>query len=319
MFNFHKSQTIAIQMDPIEKLNFSSDSTLLIATELQARGYRIFYYTPLNLSYQNHSVLAQGHFVKLYDNPGYYFELEEPAILQLEKVELVLIRQNPPFDMNYLTTTYLLDRLNLKTLVLNNPREIRNNPEKLMIYNFPDFINNSIVSSNLKQLENFYLSCNDVIIKPLYDFGGNSVQRIKDHSTFNKLIGPYLAKHTTIIMQRFLPNVVKGDKRVLMVDGKIVGAILRIPQSGKITANLIAGGVAHKTNLTSKEVNACQAVGDFLHSKNLFLAGIDLLDGYLLEINITSPTAYKAYNKLYNEKIEKEIVDLLLQKVKNYC
>lgn len=318
MSSFNKSNIVAIQMDPIKNLNFITDSTLIIALELQARGYKIFSYQPVDLSYQNHQVLAQGNFVKLFDNEKYYYELQEAKILNLEEAEIVLIRQNPPFNMDYITATYLLDKLHNKTLVLNDPQELRNHSEKFMIYSFPDHINESIVSSNIKQLETFFLNFKDVILKPLYDFGGSHIERIKNHTEFNNVVSPYLQKHKTIIMQKFLPNVANGDKRVLMVDGKITGAILRVPQQGKVTANLATGGVAHKTTLNAKEVKACQDVGEFLHAKNLFLAGIDLLDGYLLEINVTSPTCFKTYRDLYDDKIEKTIVDVMVQKAKAY-
>ena len=309
------SQFIAIQMDNFDKIRYTTDTTVLLATELQSRGYSVFCYTPNNLSYQNNRLYAKGRYVRFFDDENNFYEVIKADTLDLEKATLVLIRQNPPFDMNYITNTYLLEKLQGKTLVLNDPREIRNNPEKLMIYNFPDFITPSIIGFEMEQLEEFYLNHKDVIIKPLYNFGGNEVKRITTLTEFKTILPEYIKKHEQVIVQKFLPAVFKGDKRVLIVDGEIMGALKRVPKEGQVAANLAAGGHAEQTELTVREIEVCQKVGKFLKPRNLFLAGIDLLDGYLLEINITSPTAFKTYNSLYKANIEQQVIDVLLKKI----
>ena len=309
------SQIIAIQMDSFDKVRYATDTTVLLATELQNRGLSIFCYTPNNLSYLNGRLYAQGHYVRFFTDEQNFYEVIKADILALEKAAVVLIRQNPPFDMNYITNTYLLERLQGKTLVLNDPKEIRNNPEKIMIYNFPDFIVPSIIGFQMEQLEEFYHGHQDVVIKPLYNFGGNEVKRIISRAEFQNIMPSYIKEHQQVIVQKFMPAVFKGDKRVLMAEGEIIGALKRTPQDGRVAANLAAGGQASQTELTAREIEVCQQVGKFLKTRNLFLAGIDILDGYLLEINITSPTGFKTYNQLYNAHIEKQIIDLLLKKL----
>jgi glutathione synthase len=306
---------IAIQMDEFEKIRYASDSTILFARELQKHNYQIFCYTPANLRLENNQLKASGQYVEFFDNEDHYYEVIRSDVLDLENTALVLIRQNPPFNMDYITTTYLLEKLQGKTVVLNDPKEIRNNPEKLMIYNFPDHVLPSIIAEELVALIAFYNAHQDVIIKPLYDFGGNAVKRITSLEQLQTTLPDYLQKHKKIIMQKFLPAIFKGDKRVLMADGQIVGAFRKVPAMGKVTSNLVAGGKAEHTELTSQEMEICRAVGKFLNAKNLFLAGIDILDGYLLEINITSPTGFKAYNQLYNVAIEKQIIHSLVKRI----
>lgn len=306
---------IAIQMDDFDNINYSTDTTILLATELQNRDLQIFCYTPNNLIFDGSKLQAKGCYVNLFEDEQKFYEIQKTDLLDLEKADLVLIRQNPPFDINYITNTYLLEKLHGKTLVLNNPKAIRDNPEKLMIYHFPKYILPSVIGSNLEMLKEFYSLHQDVMIKPLYNFGGNEIKRISSHEDLQKTLSSYIKEHEQIVMQKFLPSVFNGDKRILMADGEVVGALKRIPASGSVTSNLAAGGKAAITDLTDKEIEVASTVGKFLKSNDLFLAGIDILDGCLLEINITSPTGYKSYNKLYNTQIERRIVDSLLKKV----
>ena len=206
------SQIIAIQMNDFDKVRYATDTTVLLATELQSRGYLIFCYTPNNLSYQNDQLYAQGSYVRFFTDEKKFYEVSKTDTLALENAALVLIRQNPPFDMNYITNTYLLERLQGKTLVLNDPKEIRNNPEKLMIYNFPDFIVPSIIGFTMEPLEEFYLNHQDVIIKPLYNFGGNEVKRITTLTEFKTTLPAYIKEHKQVIVQKFLPEV--SHKRI---------------------------------------------------------------------------------------------------------
>ncbi|MDB2415272.1 glutathione synthase [Rickettsiales bacterium] len=300
------SLKIAIQMDDIDSINIESDSTFILALEAQKRGYKIFYYMPWQLSLYKNQVIANATEITLYDNKDAYYKLGENIILDLQDVDVVLMRQDPPFDMNYITYTYLLERISDKTLVINNPAEVRNSPEKIFATLFHDLMPPTLISRDTAIMQEFYNEHKDIIIKPLHAFGGQDIHRIGENSdNFQELAKNLCDKYNEpIMLQSFLPQVIEGDKRIILIDGEFAGAILRVPKSGDIRSNLACGGTAVKTQLTAKEAEICDILSPKLRRKGLMLTGIDVIGGYLTEINVTSPTGIRAINKLNETCLE---------------
>ena len=308
----------ALQIDPIEILKYQSDTSILIANALQKLGFKIFCYTPNQLYIENATIKAKGHYIKLFDNPDNFYKFDSfESTLALDNCKLVMVRQDPPFDMNYITNTYLLELLNQKVLVINNPRSIRNWPEKLSVFKFQEFIPPTHVSSNIDKISEFFSRHKNIIVKPIYGSGGANVCKIENAAHFNQIIPNYIAQYNHIIVQKFFPEIVEGDKRVLIVDGEILGAIGRVPPEGGYLANLAAGGTAIKTTLTEREQEISQTVATALKKDDIFFAGIDLINQHLIEINVTSPTGCKAYNALYNKNCENIIVKHIIDKIHN--
>lgn len=299
---------IAVQMDYIDSLVFHSDSTLLLCMEAQTRGYKIFYYTPDKLTYNNGKITARAFPIWFYDDPRSYYKLGEEFILDLSSVDVVLLRQDPPFDMNYITTTYLLEQLQPKTLIVNDPASVRNNPEKLFPTVFKEFMPPTLISGDTREIREFYKEYKDIIIKPLYGHGGRAVLHIKEDddnfSTILEMLFSYGKE--PIIAQRFLPEVKNKDMRVILIDGEFVGAVGRIPENGSIRANMRVGASAKKVEtLTKKQQEICEALKYPLKEKGLILAGLDLIGDFITEINITSPTTLRTINTLNNTSLEK--------------
>lgn len=298
---------IAFQMDPLENLKLATDSTWQLMLEAARRG-KIYHYTPKELIWNNGELLAICSEVKI-NNQQY--QLEEKKILNLEQMDVIFIRQDPPYDMAYLTTTYLLEKIANKVLLINNPRAIRDFPEKIAVLDFQDFHPASIVTYNLNEAKKFANNHDKVIIKPLYGFAGGDVFCASaDDVNFTGIINNLIEIHNMpVIVQEFISLVSEGDKRIILVDGDPVGAFLRVPLKGDVRSNLACGGIAQKTELNERDLEICSALKDLLKNNGLFLVGIDIIAGYLTEINITSPTGLVQIKNFNNFNIAKEIFD----------
>ena len=283
---------VAIQMDPIEGIDIDADSTFRIAEEAQSRGHELFYYTPRQLAFDQNSVRARGWPLAVRRVKGDHFELGEEATVELAQFDAVWLRQDPPFDMGYITTTHLLDLLPEKTLVVNDPFWVRNYPEKLLVLQFPDLTPATTIARDLDTLRAFRVRHGDMILKPLYGNGGAGVFRLKPgddnlvslHELFTSI------SSEPLIAQAFVPDVSNGDKRIILVDGEPIGAINRIPPEGETRSNLHVGGTAAKVGLTERDKEICAQIGPILREKGQIFVGIDVIGDFLTEINVTSPT-----------------------------
>ena len=303
---------MAFQMDPMDSLNFKSDTTWQLMLEA-AKKSLIYHYTPKNLFWLNGGLFALLQEVIIVNDS---YQLKEAEIVNLTDMDIIFIRQDPPYDMAYLTTTYLLEKISDKVLILNNPRAIRDFPEKISILDYPDFIPPSLITYNEKEAKEFASNYEKVILKPLYSFAGNDVFLLKlNDANFSKTMSDLIRVYNApVIVQKFLEEVAQGDKRIILVDGEPVGGFLRIPKSGEIRSNLACGGTAIKADLTAREIEICKALKPKLLENNLFLVGIDVIGGYLTEINITSPTGIVAIQEFFNPDIAKDIIERAILK-----
>ncbi|MEZ5673695.1 glutathione synthase [Thalassovita litoralis] len=283
---------IAFQMDPIGPININADSTFRIALEAQARGHELFYYTPDKLAYEEGRVTARGWPLTVQRVEGDHYALGEEQVVDLSEFDVVWLRQDPPFDMFYITTTHLLERIHPKTLVVNDPFWVRNYPEKLMILDFPQLMPPTTIARDLGTIRAFKEKHGDVILKPLYGNGGAGVFRLTESdrnlSSLHELFTGF--SREPLIVQKYLPAVSKGDKRVILVDGEPVGAINRVPQAGETRSNMHVGGRPEKIGLTERDLEICATIGPRLKEKGQIFVGIDVIGDYLTEINVTSPT-----------------------------
>ncbi|CAA9497811.1 MAG: Glutathione synthetase [uncultured Sphingomonas sp.] len=295
------SLTVAVQMDPLEGINILGDSTFALMLEAQARGHRLFHYLAEQLTYEDGRVRALARRVEVRRVEGAHFTARDPQPLDLaDDVDVVLMRQDPPFDIAYITAAHLLERLAGKTLVVNDPRSVRDAPEKLWVLDFARFMPPTLITRSLDELTAFHHRHREVVLKPLHGNGGAAVFRIgTDGSNLRALAELFLQTwKEPFIAQAFLPAVSKGDKRIILVDGEPVGAINRIPGAGEIRSNLAAGGTAAKTELTDREREICAALGPELRTRGLLFTGIDVIGGeWLTEINVTSPTGLVALDR----------------------
>ena len=309
------------QMDDPKKINISEDSTYMIIKESLNRGIECFYNDP-NWVYAdiNHKNKIKSHIFKLFlkDNGTLTYDIKNKINVDLENFSAIFIRQDPPYDMKYISNTYLLEKLK-KPMVINNPSELRNFPEKHIMMNFPDLTPSTIISSDVEVLIKFIEKNNEVILKPAYGNGGLGIVKV---DASKKNIKNFLSKYINqfsnnpIIAQRFLKNFIKGDKRVILINGNVKGSVLRVPKKNSIKSNFHAGGSAVKTSLNTKEKLICQKIKNFLINKKLYFAGIDIIDGFLTEINITSPTGIQEINRLDGVNIEKSIINFVLKSLK---
>ncbi len=301
-------------MDAIESINIDSDTSFVLGLEAQKRGHNLYYYMPESLSLKNGEVFADVQKITLRREKDNHFSLSESELIKLETMDVVLIRQDPPYDMKYLTYTYMLDKIHPKTLVVNNPAEVRNCPEKLFVTNFKEFTPPTLISADIKALAAFATEQGEIVLKPLYAHGGADVFKIDGdlEEAANNLIAKY---KTPIIAQKFIKGVSKGDKRIILIDGEVAGAINRVPQDGSILSNLVQGGTGEKTTLTDREKQICEVLKPHLKKRGLILAGIDVIDGYLTEINVTSPTGVQAINRLDNVCLEADVWDVIESKL----
>ena len=283
---------IAFQMDPIGSVNIDADSTFRLAEEAQARGHEMWVYTPDHLSYREGRIMARAQSLRVQRVKGDHAHLGPVADLDLGEVDVVWLRQDPPFDMGYITTTHLLDRLKGQSLVVNDPFWVRNCPEKLLVLDFPDLTPPTTIARDLSVLREFKDRHGDIILKPLYGNGGAGVFRLTDSDrNLNSLHELFTGMNREpLIAQKFLPAVSEGDKRIILVDGEAVGAINRVPAVGETRSNLHVGGRAEKIGLTAREHEICKAIGPRLREMGQVFVGIDVIGGYLTEINVTSPT-----------------------------
>ena len=300
---------IAFQMDPIGPINIDADSTFRIAEEAQARGHSLFYYTPDKLAYDQGRVMAKGWPLTVQRVKGDHFTLGEEQYVDLSEFDVVWLRQDPPFDMSYITTTHILDMIHPKTLVVNDPFWVRNYPEKLLVLNFPDLTPPTMIARDLETLKTFRAQYGDVILKPLYGNGGAGVFKMKGgdsnltslHELFSGI------NREPLIMQQFLPDVSKGDKRVILVDGEPVGAINRVPAEGETRSNMHVGGRPEKVELTDRDREICARIGPLLREKGQIFVGIDVIGKWLTEINVTSPTGIQELERFDGVNIAEKI------------
>ncbi|WP_312531024.1 glutathione synthase [Paracoccus sp. (in: a-proteobacteria)] len=283
---------VALQMDPIEAVSIDGDSTFRLGLEAQARGHRLFQYTVDQLSYSEGRVLARGRPITLQREYGNHVSFGEWETRDLSELDVVWLRQDPPFDMGYITSTHLLDRIHPKTLVVNDPFWVRNSPEKLMVLDFPDLTPPTLITRNIADIRAFRHKHGDIIVKPLYGNGGAGVFHLRpEDPNLSSLMETFTAaSREPVIAQKYLPAVVKGDKRIILVDGEAVGAINRVPAEGEARSNMHVGGRPERVGLTDREHEICARIGPVLREKGLVFTGIDVIDGWMTEINVTSPT-----------------------------
>ena len=283
---------VAIQMDPVEGINIDTDTTFLLMMEAQARGHSLFVYTPDKISMDEGVVRARGRTLTLQAVKGDHHRLGDYEVRELSEMDVILMRQDPPFDMAYITATHFLEAIHPKTLVVNNPAEVRNAPEKLFVTGFPGVQPPTLITSDVEAIYDFRARHGDMVLKPLYGGGGSGVVRLKpDDPNLDALLELHaMIGREQVIAQKFIPAVSKGDKRVLLVDGEPIGAINRIPAEGQVRSNLARGGRAEAVELTPRDRELCAIIGPELKRRGLLLVGIDVIGDYLTEINVTSPT-----------------------------
>jgi len=292
------SLRVAVQMDPLEKIKLAGDSTFALMLKAQGRGHELYWYAPEDLSFAEQRLWTTGYPVKVQRLEGDHYRFGEPRVLDLgQDIDVVLMRQDPPFDLGYITATHLLERIQGETLVVNDPAAVRNAPEKLWVLDFPRFMPPTAITRSIGLARKFLAEHGDIVIKPLHGFAGGSVFRIGSDGRnlaslmelFNK---SYREPH---VLQKFLPAIAEGDKRIVLVDGEVAGAINRLPGEGEIRSNLAVGGKAAKTGLTAREQEICALLGPECRKRGLLFVGIDVIGGkWLTEINVTSPTGIVA-------------------------
>ena len=312
-----KNLNVAIQMDNIENIDLEFDTSFLIGLEAQNRKYKLFYYNPIDLEYLEGNICANGYFIELHDNKKDYFRyLSIDKSLQiLNNFDVILIRQDPPFNMNYITSTYLLEKLTNSTVVINNPTSVRNFSEKIFPLKFKKFIPPTSITQNISTIKQFLEKHKDIVTKPLYGNGGEGIFRTK--ITDKKLQGireDKLFLEEPIVIQKYIPEIINGDRRIILIDGEYYGSVARIPEENNLKANFHAGGKPQKSDLIYRDKEICEALKEDLKKYNLFFVGIDTIGNYLTEINVTSPTGFKQINELNNIKLERIFWDKLVSK-----
>ena len=304
---------VAVQMDPIEHVNIDGDSTFVMGLAAQERGHTLFHYHPNRLSLRDGKVTARGAAMTLRRERGNHFTLGAPEAIDLAKADVVLMRQDPPFDMAYITATHILEHIHPKTLVVNDPVEVRNAPEKLFVAKFPEFMPPTLITSDKAEILDFRAEHKDIIVKPLYGNGGAGVFHVTpDDENLGSLLEMFTQLYREpVIVQRYLPEVRQGDKRIILIDGEPVGAINRVPQAGEARSNMHAGGKPLKSELTAHERDICAAIGPELKKRGLIFVGIDVIGKYLTEINVTSPTGLQEINRFDGTRLEMTIWDAI--------
>ncbi len=311
------SLTVAIQMDPIESIHIDADSTFVLALEALERGHRLYHYLPQHLSLRQDRLSAWARPLVVRREKGNHFSLGEATQLDLGTVDVVLMRQDPPFDMAYITATHLLEHIHPKTLVVNDPVEVRNAPEKLLVTHFPDLMPPTLISGDRRQIADFRAEHQDIILKPLFGNGGAGVFHITPgDDNLNSLLEMFAQLYREPVMvQRYLPEVRQGDKRIILIDGVAVGAINRVPAAGESRSNMHVGGRAEKSSLTRRDEEICAAIGPTLKERGLIFVGIDVIGDYLTEINVTSPTGLQEVNRFDGTRLEVQLWDAIEDKL----
>ncbi|GGA37730.1 glutathione synthase [Pelagibacterium lentulum] len=288
--------SVAVQMDPIDSINPLGDSSFALMLEAQARGHTLSYYTPSSLAQRGNTVTARVHRVTVDDKEkGLHFTLDDWHKTDLASFDVVLLRQDPPFDMNYITTTHMLERVHPKTLVVNHPAEVRNAPEKILVMQFPELMPETLITRDEQEIRAFRAEFGDIVLKPLFGNGGAGVFRITPNDeNLGSLLEMFEANfREPFMVQRYLPDVRQGDKRIILVDGEPVAGLNRVPQEGEARSNMHAGGRPELSDLTAREREICEIIAPELKKRDLIFVGIDVIGGYLTEINVTSPTGIR--------------------------
>jgi glutathione synthase len=304
---------VAIQMDPIASVNIDADSTFVLALEAQARGHALYHYLPRHLSLKDGRVTARGQRLEVRRERGRHHTLGPLETIELAAADVILMRQDPPFDMGYITATHILEHLSKTTLVVNDPVSVRNSPEKLFATHFPGLMPPTLVTSDRDEIVAFRREHGEIILKPLFGNGGAGVFHLRpEDDNLNALLEMFATFYREPIMaQRYVPAVRQGDKRIILIDGEAAGAVLRVPPEGEARANLHVGGQALKTELTRREREICAALSPVLKDQGLIFVGIDVIGDYLTEINVTSPTGIQEINRLDGKQLEKQVWDAI--------
>ena len=307
------SLAVAIQMDPIETINIDADSTFALALEAQRRGHALHHYLPRQLTLTDGRLTARARRLEVRRERGRHFTLGAPETLELAQMDVILMRQDPPFDMAYITATHLLEHVRDEVLVVNDPVSVRNAPEKLFATHFPGLMPPTLITSDRDAILAFRREHGEIILKPLFGNGGAGVFRLGlADENLNALLELFTQIYREpIIVQRYLPEIRQGDKRIILVDGEAVGGVLRVPPAGEARANLHVGGTAMKTALTAREHEICAAIGPTLKQQGLLFVGIDVIGDYLTEINVTSPTGIQEINRLDGVALEAKVWDAI--------
>jgi glutathione synthase len=304
---------VAIQMDPIETINIDADTTFVLALEAQARGHALYHYLPGHLSLRDGRLRARGRRLEVRREPGRHHSFGPFQILDLAAMDVVLMRQDPPFDMAYITATHLLEHIHPATLVVNDPAAVRNAPEKLFVTRFEGLMPPTLITSDREEVVAFRAEHEDIIVKPLFGNGGAGVFRLQPgDENLNALLELFTQLYREpLIVQRYLPEVRQGDKRIILVEGEPIGAVLRVPAKGEARANLHVGGTAVKSALTTREREICAAIGPTLREQGLLFVGIDVIGDYLTEINVTSPTGIQEIDRFDGVRLESQVWDAI--------
>jgi glutathione synthase len=304
---------VAVQMDPIARINIRGDSTFALLLEAQKRGHSLSYYTPDKLSLRGEELVAPLQQLTVRDEVGDHFTLGEARREPLQALDVILLRQDPPFDLAYITSTHFLERIHPKTLVVNNPASVRNAPEKLFVMNFPQLMPPTLISRDLDEINAFRDQHGAVVMKPLHGHGGAAVFRVMPQDmNFGSLFDMFsVTFREPWVIQRFLPEVKHGDKRIILVDGEFAGAVNRVPAPDDLRSNMVRGGAAKATELSAREREICATLGPALRERGLLFVGIDVIDGNLTEINVTSPTGIRAIQRLNGPDVAGQIWDTI--------
>ena len=307
---------VAVQMDPIARINIRGDSTFALLLEAQKRGHGISYYTPDKLSLRGEELVAPVQFLTVRDEVGDHFTLGEAKREPLTSFDVILLRQDPPFDLAYITSTHLLERIHPETLVVNDPVSVRNAPEKLFVMDFPQLMPPTLISRDLDEINSFRDEHGAVVMKPLHGHGGAAVFRVMPQDmNFGSLFDMFsVTFREPWVIQRFLPEVKHGDKRIILVDGEFAGAVNRVPAPDDLRSNMVRGGAAQVTELSAREREICDTLGPALREHGLLFVGIDVIDGNLTEINVTSPTGIRAIQRLNGPDVAARIWDTIEKK-----
>jgi glutathione synthase len=307
------SLAVAIQMDPIESINIDADSTFVLALEAQRRGHALFHYLPRHLFFREGRVFAHARPLQVRRERGNHASVGEAETIDLATLDIVLMRQDPPFDMAYITATHLLEHVHPATLVVNDPVHVRNAPEKLFVTNFEGVMPPTLITSDRAEILAFRKEHRDIIVKPLFGNGGAGVFHITEaDENLNALLEMFTQLYREpVIVQRYIPEVRQGDKRIILIDGTPVGAVTRLPPPGEARSNLHVGGKAQKATLTAREREICAAIGTALKERGMIFVGIDVIGDYLTEINVTSPTGLQEINRFDGVRLEEKIWDAI--------
>ena len=311
------SLAVAIQMDPLETVDIDGDSTFVLALEAQRRGHGLYHYGPKHMSYRQGRVLAKARPFEVRREKGNHVTFGAAEVIDLATLDVVLMRQDPPFNLAYISATHLLDRVHPETLVVNDPHSVRNAPEKLFVTHFADLMPPTLISYDIEEIRAFRAEQGDIIVKPLYGNGGAGIFLIKvDDNNLSSLVETFQTfLKEPLMVQRYLPEIRSGDKRIILIDGKPAGAVNRVPPAWDVRANLHIGGTAEKAVLTKRDLEICELIGPALEEHGLLFTGIDVIGDYLTEINVTSPTGIQEIDRFDGVNLSAEIWDVIEAKV----